>query len=148
MAQRLLAVFCSPTPLRKDRPKRHVSEEHNGCAARARFQIICQPLQLFLAEHSQATFFDIHDIYQTDEMDTFLIEAVPTRASRTLAKSLEILLSIIIQDVMLARHVENLLGFAAFQDLFERVELLGLGKMREVARMKHEGRGVGQGINL
>jgi len=49
-----------------------------------------------------------------------------------------ILLSVIIEDVMLPRHIKYLPGFAAFQNLVQRVELLRLREMSQVARVQHE----------
>ena len=71
-------------------------------------------------------------------MDAFLIKAVPARALGALAKPVAILLSVIIQDVMLPRHIKYLPRFAAFQNLVQRVELLRLREMSQVARVQHE----------
>ena len=80
VAQCLRAVLSSPAPLGKDCPKRNMCEQDDRRAAGASLQIVLQPFQLVVAEHSQAAFLDVHDVDQADEMHAFLIEAVPTRA--------------------------------------------------------------------
>jgi len=52
-------------------------EQDDGCAARAVFQIVFQPFQLFAPKHAEAAFFDIHYVDETDEVNAFLIETVP-----------------------------------------------------------------------
>ena len=49
---------------------------------------------------------------------------------------------------MLARHVKHLARFASLQNLVQRVELLRLGEVSQVTGMQHEGRGVGERIDL
>jgi hypothetical protein len=54
-----------------------------------------------------------------------LVEAVPTGALRVLPEALEILLALVVQHVVFARHIEH--GRADSRELLlQRVELLGL----------------------
>ncbi len=138
VAQGLRAVLGTPAPLGKDCPKRDMGKQDDRRAGGTGLKIIFQPFQLLSPENAQAAFLDVHDIDQADEMHAFLIEAVPARALRSFAEPVAILLSVIIEDVMLSRHIEHLPGFAAFQDLVQRVELLRLGKMSQVAGVQHE----------
>src|SRR5262249_10229587 len=72
----------------------------------------------------------------------------PARPLRTFPEALAILLSVVVEDIVLARHVKDLLGFAALQNLLQRVELLGFGEMRQVAGVQHERGRVGQRVDF
>src|SRR6266702_684192 len=146
--QSLLAVLGSPTPFRINRPKRDMGKKDDRCAGGAAFQILFQPLQLLLSQNTQAAFFDIHDIDEPDEMHALLVEAVPARAPGPFAEAFAVLRSVIVDDVMLARHVKDIASLATLQDLLERVEFLGFSEMGEVAGVEHEGRSFGQGVNF
>src|SRR5690242_7478041 len=108
-----------------------------------RLQIIFQPLQLLAAKHSQPALFDIHRIDQADEMHALLVETIPTGALRAFAKPLAVQLSVIIDDVMLSRHVEYLAAFALFENLLKRIEFLRFSEMGEIASVQHKRRAFG-----
>jgi hypothetical protein len=67
-------------------------------------EIVLQPLQLFVTERPHASSFQIGDIHEANEMHTLVIEAVLSSALCTLPIALEILLAVVGQHVMLARH--------------------------------------------
>ena len=69
-----------------------------------------------------------------------VIEAVPAAALRAFAVALEILRAVVGRDVVLAGDVEDAVRPDAFEDLIRRVELLGLGELRDVAGVQHERR--------
>jgi hypothetical protein len=81
-------------------------------------------------------------------MDALLVEAVPTRALGSFAEAFTILRPVIIDDVVLARHVKHVASFATLQDFLKRVELLGFREVSQVAGVQHEGRSPGQRIDL
>src|SRR6266550_5123787 len=112
--QSLFAVVSSPSPLGIDSPQRNVRKEHNRSAGRAAFEIVLKPLQLFVTERSHAAGFQIGDIYQADEMDTLMIEAVPSGALGTFPVALEILLAVVVQHVVLTGHKVDLFRGYAF----------------------------------
>ena len=73
-------------------------------------------------------------------MHALLVKAVPTVALRSLAITLAILRSVVVQHVMLARHIKNLVRAQALQPLIERVKLRRLRKMAQVARVQYKRR--------
>ena len=78
------------------------------------------------------------DVDQTDEMHAAVIEAVPARALRALAVALEIALAVVVEDVVLAGHVEDLSVLTLFSTCCSGVELARLREVRDVAGVKHE----------
>ena len=56
-------------------------------------------------------------------MGAVVVEAVPAIAFGTLGKAVAILLSVVVQDIMLAGDVEKAVGLNGFERLLERVEL-------------------------
>ena len=145
--QRARRIVRAPAPLRIDRPERDVREDDDGRALRQAREILLQPVELLLAEHAEAAFLDRGDIHQADEMHAFLVEAEPAGAVRALAEALEILRAVVAQDVVLAGHEEDLLGFAVLEHLLEIVELLGLRELREIAGVQDEIRRLRQRID-
>ncbi len=93
--QGLFAVVGSPAPIWIDGPQRNVCKKHDWSAGRAAFEVVLKPFQLFVTERSHASSLQIGNIYETDEMDTLLIEAVPPSALCTFPKALEILLAVV-----------------------------------------------------
>ena len=107
-------------------------------------QILLQPVELRLAELAHA--FQLHHVDQADEVHAFVVEAVPAISLRAFAVALEIQLSVVDGGVVFAGHVEDLA--ARSENLIERVELRGLGGMRQVAGVDQEIRSCGSGIDL
>src|SRR5437870_2027348 len=73
IAQSLLTVAGSPTPLGINRPKRDMGKKDNGRAGGPALQIIFQPFELLASENTKSAFLDIHDVDQSDEMDSLLV---------------------------------------------------------------------------
>jgi len=67
-----------------------------------------------------------------------VVEAEPALAFRTFAKPFEVLFAVVVEHVVLAGNMENLLCFAALENLFERVEFFRFREMREIAGVKDE----------
>ena len=107
-------------------------------------KILLQPVELCLAEFAHA--FELHYVDQADEMNAFVVEAVPAVPFCAFAVALEVQLSVVDGRVVLAGHVEDLP--AGGENLIERVELRRFGGMREVAGVYQEVWGVGGSINL
>src|SRR6266849_3913492 len=70
--------------------------------------------------------FQIHHVYQPDEVRTLLLETVPTSALAALSITLKELFSVVVQHVVLSRHIEDIFGLRAFQNLVDRIEFLRL----------------------
>src|SRR4029077_5324288 len=81
-------------------------------------------------------------------MDTFVVEAVPSCALCALSVTLEILLAVVGQHVMLAWHEVGLLRRSSPQYLVEGVEFTGLGELAEIARVNEKVRFVRHCVNL
>ena len=78
-------------------------------------------------------------IDQSDEVNAFLIEAIPAMALRSLAETRVVGLAVVdIGDVMLAGNVINLL-VRALDDLIGGFPLLFLRQMADVAGVNEEG---------
>src|SRR6202042_464589 len=80
VGQGLLAVVGSPSPIGIDGPAWNVGKEHNRSAGRATLEISLKPFELLVTQRSHASSFQIGNIYETDEMHTFVIEAGPSSA--------------------------------------------------------------------
>ena len=70
-------------------------------------------------------------------MDALVVETVPA-VPCVLAVTVQVLLAVVDEDVVLAGNVEDAPGFGAFEDLFDRVEFGRLGVLCEVAGVKEE----------
>src|SRR4029078_8863936 len=82
---------------------------------------------------------------QPDEMHAVVVETSPPRPS---SESFEVELAIVKKHIVLARHIVNLIRFRALHDLRGRVELLGRGKMRDIARVNHKRRPLVERVDL
>src|SRR5450432_3079419 len=80
-------------------------------------------------------------------MHTFEIEAVPACAFCIFAVAIEILLAVVAEKIVLAGHVKRVAGFGFFNHLRDGVELLGFGKMREIAGVKEKFRTLGKRVD-
>src|ERR1700722_12998707 len=110
--------------------------------------IIGKPSQLLCPKHAHAASLKVHYIVETDEMDSVLVEGIPTGALGILAVPLEIGLERdLVEIVVLAWHVMHIETHAA-DDLSGVVEFLGLRQMGDVAGMKHECRLFGKRFDL
>src|ERR1039457_2175642 len=123
-----------------------MSEQHNRRAARLPSQIVFQPFKLVGAHLTHP----LHrsNIYQPDEVDTFLIEAVPTSATRAFAVAVEILFSVVDRNIVLAGHVKDLLLPGRLQYPFHAVEFGGLRRMTDIARVNDELRRMWKPVDL
>src|SRR3954464_7507628 len=102
-----LAVVCSPSPVRINRPQRNVREDHDRRAARQPLDVALQPFELLVTERSQSTRLQIHDVHQADEVNTVLIEAVPPRTECSLSEAIEITPSVVFEHVVFAWYIED-----------------------------------------
>src|SRR5260370_26779120 len=102
------------------------------------FYVVFEPFQLIVAKRAQTSGLQIHHVYQSDEMHALLLEAVPARSLASLSVTLKKLFPVVIQHIVLAGHVKDILRIRAFQNLVNRIELLRLRKMADVSRMQQE----------
>src|SRR5690242_10883009 len=112
-----------------------MSKDHDRCAGRKPTHIVLQPGKLLLSQDAQSAFGDIHHVNQTNEVNAMFVEAEPTVALGSFGEARSKFLTIITDDVVFTWHVKNLSSLCRFEQLVQRVEFLGLGKMREVARV-------------
>ena len=83
-------------------------------------------------------------------MHPLIIEASPAiaAADRALAVSFHISTAIIFRYIMFARHAVDFARAERAMKLIDRVELFGLGQMRQVAGVQHEGGPLRQRVDL
>src|ERR1700683_2857652 len=81
-------------------------------------------------------------------MRSLLVEAVPAIALRSLAETLVEHRAVVVEHVVLAGNVKDALGLQALQRFTERVEFLGLRKVRQVARVQNERRRRGKRVDF
>ena len=113
-------------------------EHHDGRAAFQGFQIALEPFQLFRAEQSEPAGFEIDHVHEADEVHAAVVEAVPAVAPRALAVAFEVSRAIFVQEIVLPGDEEHPVGPDLPRDLIERVELLRLRQMGQVAGVDDE----------
>ena len=131
IGQRLRAVVGAPAPFLIDRPERDMREDDDRLAGGPASQIVLQPLELFVPQIAQAAGLEVLHIVQTDEMHALLVEAVVALAG-PLGESLEEGLAILVEHIVLARHIMRIEPGAP-DDLLGGVELLGARQLADVA---------------
>jgi hypothetical protein len=76
-------------------------------AARQVRDILLEPFELLAAKRPESTRLEVDHIDQPDEVHTVLVEAVPPRALRPLAKPRQVAPPVVLQDVVLAGNIED-----------------------------------------
>src|SRR5579859_3844685 len=109
--------------------------------------IVFKPFELVIAECAETAGLEVHHVDQADEVDSVLVEAVPARAFGVLGVALAEHFSVIVENVVLSWHKENLL-VGSLQNLVHGIELFGIGKMADVTGVQNELRRIGQGVDL
>src|SRR5579872_1784000 len=89
----LRAVLGCPAPLRVDGPQGNMRENHDRGAAPMLGDIVLEPSQLLVSNRTHP--FELRSIVQADEMDPFVIEALPTPPRGAFAKTLQVLLAVV-----------------------------------------------------
>ena len=102
----LLAIGGAPSPVGIDGPERDVGEDDNRRTALQSGEILLEPVELRLSEFAHA--FELNNINEADEVNSFVIKGVPAASFGVFAIALEIELSIIDRSIVLARDVEDL----------------------------------------
>src|ERR1039457_494415 len=123
-----------------------MSEQHNRRAARLPSQIVFQPFKLICAQFTHPIYRS--NIYQPDEVDTLLIEAVPTSATRAFTVASEILFSVVDRNIVLAGHIEDLLLPGCLEYPFHGVEFGSLRRMTDIASVNDELRWMWKRVDL
>ena len=83
-----------------------------------------KPFDLVGAQRAEALLHSY--VREPDEVDIFVIEAIPAPAFGFFAVALKILLAIVCRSVVFARHIKDLLRLRALEHLVERVVFLRL----------------------
>src|SRR6202142_2977369 len=102
MRDSLGAFLRAPAPVRINRPEWNVREYHDRRAVLQVLDVVLHPRELLGTERTESPSLEIHHVYQPDEMHALLVEAVPSRALAPFSVALEKLLSVIVEDVVLA----------------------------------------------
>src|SRR5271169_713547 len=126
----LRTVLSAPSPFRIYGPERNMREDDNRRAGLQMLYIFFQPLELLLPQRAQAAGFQVHHVDQPHEVHAFLLEAVPASWLSAFAEALVVLLAVVVQHIVLARDIKNILGRSALQNLLDAVEFF---RLREVA---------------
>ncbi len=87
-----------------------------------------------LLRSDRAESLELDGIVKSNEVNPFMIEALPSGSTRTLAKTFQVELGVIGGHVVFSGHVEDLLLFQIFQVLVEHVKFESFGKMSQVLR--------------
>ena len=140
VGERLRAVVRPPSPVRVHRPQRDVREHDDRRVAAQSLHVILEPFELVVTEGAKPARFEVEDVDQGHKMNTVVVEAIPTVTTRLLAIACEVLFAVVVEHVVLARDVVNVLRFATFEHLFQRVEFARLGQVTEVARVQEKRR--------
>src|SRR5262249_11994685 len=106
--------------------------------------VFLEPFQLVSPQRPKSVGLKVHEVHEADEVHAFLVEAVPACTLRVLAKTLEIALTVVVDIVVFARNVEDVL---AGEHLPDGVELLWPRKMSDVAGVNQELGVGGQCVN-
>ena len=118
-----------------------MSEDHDRRTAREPLDVALQPLELLGAQASETFGLVALHVDEADEVHAPVVEALPALAAdRALAVAGEVFLAAVEEDVVLTGHVEHALGLHALEHLRHRVERPRLLGVREIARVKDEGR--------
>src|SRR6266436_3814192 len=136
--ERWPAVVRHPAPLGIDRTERHMREHDDGRAAAESLDVLLEPVELLRSEVPQATGLEVQDIDQADEVNAFVVEALPSGA-RGSPETAEILLTAVREDVVLARNVEGPIDLGPFDPFRDRVEGAGFLGVSDVAGVDDEG---------
>src|SRR5713226_7647561 len=113
-----------------------MSKDHNRSAGRQPAHIVLEPRHLLISDRAHT--FELRRVVQTDEINPLVIEALPTTPRRALAETLEVLLAVIAEQVVLAGDEERLLLTQSTKELVQGIELGGLGRVRQISGMKDE----------
>jgi len=71
-------------------------------------------------------------------MDALEVKAVPAQPASVLTITVQILLPIVAEHIVLAGYIESPAYLGALQHFIDCVEFLGFGEMREVARVNQQ----------
>ena len=114
-----------------------MGEDDDRRTALQPLDVLLEPFKLFVAKRAQPPGLQVDDIDEADEVHAALIEAVPPGSLCALAKSLQVTLAVVFEDIVFAgnvKHRQRQLG----QHLLQRVELGRLRQMREITGVQHE----------
>src|SRR5712671_4965205 len=132
----LRAILGGPAPVRICGPQWNMSKDHDRSAGPQFGHIALEPRHLLVSQRAHA--FELRRIVQPNEMDPFVVEALPTPPGGALTVTLHVLLALVSQQVVLSGDEERLLLAHPFKELVQGIELTGLRQVRQIPRMKDE----------
>ena len=71
-------------------------------------------------------------------MHAVMVEAIPARALGALAIAGQVFFAVVGRIVVFSGHGKHLSGFGALQQLGQRIELAGFGRVRQIAGVNQE----------
>ena len=113
-----------------------MGKNHDRSAGPQLGHIALEPRNLLVSQRAHA--FELRRIIQSDEMDPFVVEALPTAPHGALTETLHVLLAVVAQQVVLSGNVEDLLLAHSFQELVQGIELASLRQVRKIPGMQDE----------
>src|SRR5271168_1061440 len=113
--QRLRAIFRAPAPLRIHRPQRNMRKHHDRRAGLQTLYVLFHPGDLLRAQRAKPASLQVHHVHQAHEVHAFFVEAVPALSLALLRVALQVLFAVVVQHVMLARHVKHILWLGALR---------------------------------
>ena len=90
VAERLRTVLRTPAPFRIYGPQRNMRKHDHRAAGRLSLEVGFQPLQLVGPQFAKP--FECGDVGQSDEVDVFVVEAIPPAPFCVLPVALHVLL--------------------------------------------------------
>ncbi len=115
-----------------------MSEHDDGRAGAEALDVLLEPVELSRSEVPQAAGLEVQNVDQADEVNAFVVEALPSGA-RGSPETAEILLAAVREDVVLARNVEGPIDLGPFDPFRDRVEGAGFLGVSDVAGVDDEG---------
>ena len=89
-------------------------EDDNRSAVFQVLDIVFHPFELFAAKRAKAAGLQIENVHQADKVRALVIEAVPASPFGAFSVSIQVLLSVVVEYVVFARHEKTFLGVALF----------------------------------
>src|ERR1700730_13673859 len=114
--------------------------------------VALDPVELFRSQRAQTAGLQVADVYESHEMDSTVVEAVPPAALppllRPLAVAVQVARTAIYSNIMFSRNVEGFPGASFPEYLIGGIKLGRLGQLSDVAGVQQK-RGLrGQCIDL
>src|SRR6266446_10448699 len=106
------------------------------------FHVALDPFELLRSQRSQSTRLQIENIYESHEVHSAVVEAVPASAVAcplcVLPIPLQVARTAIYAYIMFSRNVEGFPGASFPQNLICGIEFGGLGELSDITRVEEK----------